>query len=102
MLTLVLRDYLVFDKSFSVCLGVGCQVSATVIPNSAVELCERCFDGCVGLQRVTFRASSKLECTCAGAFSGADAESLAISDGVVDRCFMRLSSACYRWRPAKS
>ena len=44
----------------------------------------------VGLQRVTFDASSKIERTCAEAFSGTDVDYLAIPDSVVelgDRCF---------------
>ena len=64
-------------------LGQICEVS---IPNNVSELCEDCFKGCKGLQRVTFGPSSSLERIGAWCFEGSGVEEFAVPDSVRELC----------------
>ena len=60
------------------------RIESLSIPDSVVELGERCFMGCRSLRSVIFGASSRVERIGPEAFLGASIESLPVPDGVVD------------------
>ena len=69
---------------------LGTRIESIAIPDSVVELGEKCFYSCWYLCRVTFGRSSKLERICREAFRWTSIESIAIPDSVVklgNRCF---------------
>ena len=61
----------------------GTSIESLSIPDSVVELGEKCFYGCKSLRSVIFGASSRVERICAEAFCGTSIESLSIPDSVV-------------------
>ena len=69
-----------------------------VIPDGVREFCDRCFNECKSLRRVTFGSSSSLERIGDSCFDFSGVEEVSIPDGVRelrDRCFKGCESL--RW-----
>ena len=67
------------------------QLLGVSIPNNVRELCDRCFQRCVNLRRVTFGSSSSLERIGVLCFERSGVEEVSIPDGVRELC-----DCCFR------
>ena len=59
------------------------QLRDVSIPNNFRELCDRCFEGCESLRRVTFGSSSSLERIGAECFNGSGVEEVRFVNCVI-------------------
>ena len=67
------------------------NIECVDIPDSVIELADKCFCGCKNLRNVKF-GSPKLERICTQAFSETSIESIDIPDNIVE-----LHEKCFYW-----
>ena len=70
----------------------GTRLESLAIPDSVVELCEKCFDNCNTIRSVTFGTLSGLERICRGAFQRTSIESFVVPGSTVELCERCLSN----------
>ena len=71
----------------STCVGSAVQRLCDMsIPNNVRELCDRCFEECKSLRRVTFGSSSSLERIGVSCFARSGVEEASIPDSVCELC----------------